>query len=89
MSRLVVHNDEIRKLGREPGVVKNLDANAQDVRRRVLVPRHLTLSTRAGIGPRDAFSQVIMRGPGAIAYEFGGRTISARAPLRRAIASMQ
>lgn len=45
----------------------------------------LTLSTRRGRGPNGAFAQVIMRGPGALAVEFGTRRRRPMAPLRRAL----
>lgn len=49
------------------------------------VPSHLSLSARAGVGPRGAFSQVMMHGPGALTWEFGNRSRGPRAPLRRAL----
>jgi hypothetical protein len=45
----------------------------------------LHLSTKRGRGPNGAFAQVIMRGPGALAVEFGTRRSRPLAPLRRAL----
>lgn len=47
------------------------------------------VTSRAGVGPRGAFAQVIMRGPRAVAIEFGTRTRPALAPLRRALFGMR
>lgn len=69
--------------------VGELRKDAREVAARVRLPtrrrKDLTLSTKAGMGPRGAFSQVIMRGPGALAIEFGTRRTRAFAPLRRAL----
>jgi hypothetical protein len=68
--------------------VGELRTGARKIAQRVRLPRRakgLKVSTRAGIGPRGGFSQVIMRGPGALAIEFGTRRRRPVAPLRKAL----
>lgn len=67
--------------------VGELGRAADRIAARVHLPSRakLSLSTKRGMGPRGAFSQVIMRGSGALAIEFGTRRRRAVAPLRRAL----
>ncbi|MFA7297318.1 MAG: hypothetical protein WC211_09085 [Dehalococcoidia bacterium] len=39
----------------------------------------------SGIGPRGPYAQAGMRGPGAVAIEFGSRNGPPQAPVRRAL----
>lgn len=66
-------------------VARDLREKAEKVRRKVRAHPRFDLSVRAGVGPRGAFSQVIMRGPGALTEEFGSRRVPPRAPLRSAL----
>jgi hypothetical protein len=83
--RIVFHPDAEKDLRQSAAVARALRAVADKVQRKVRAPKHLTLSTRAGVGRRGAFAQVIMAGSGALAVEFGTRTNVAIAPLRRAL----
>lgn len=74
--------DLLRKDG---GVGHAMRQVAAQVRDRVNAPSNQAVSIRAGVGRRGAFSQVIMRGPGALTIEFGSRTRKALAPLRNAL----
>lgn len=49
------------------------------------IPRHLRVFTRHGVSRRGAYAQIILRGPGALTWEFGNRSRPPRAPLRRAV----
>lgn len=81
--------DALKKILNEEGVRNTLLVEANKVKARVQVPRRaqskLTLITQAGRGPSGAFAQVIMRGPGALAIEFGSRNNAPIAPLRKAL----
>lgn len=79
----------IKRIAYEKGVKTNLAEEAEKVRGRVQVPRRaqskLEVSVRSGIGGSGAYAQVIMRGPGALAIEFGSRNNAPIAPLRKAL----
>lgn len=75
----------IDELAESREMVAMLREVAGDISGRVRAPSHLTVSTRAGVGPRGAFAQVIMSGPGALTEEFGNSSRGPKAPLRRAI----
>jgi hypothetical protein len=77
----------IRRLAYEKSIVGSLAEEAAKVRARVRTPRRaqLALETRAGVGPKGAFAQVVMRGRGALAIEFGSRNNPPFAPLRKAL----
>lgn len=62
-----------------------LRATAQGFAGKVTAPSGQAISAKGGIGPRGAFGQVIMRGPGAVDVEFGSQRRPAQAPLRSAI----
>lgn len=87
MSRVEILEAGITAMGEEREVVQILRDKANDLKGRVRLPSRakLTLSTRAGVGPRGAFSQVMMHGSGALAIEFGTRRRRAIAPLRSAL----
>lgn len=69
----------------DPTVAQQLRLIAGDVASRVDAPSRMTITTRAGVGPRGAFAQVQMFGPGALTVEFGNRSRPPLAPLRRAL----
>lgn len=79
-------DEELQRLS-----VGELHEHAKRIAARVRLPSSgpaagkLRLSTRRGRGPNGAFAQVIMRGPGALAIEFGTRRSRPLAPLRRAL----
>lgn len=83
--RLAWHDNAEEELERL--AVGELAAAAERIKARVRLPSSgkLSLSTKRGRGPNGAFAQVIMRGPGAIAIEFGTSRSRAVAPLRRAL----
>lgn len=87
MGRVVVLEQGIKAMGEEREVVQILREEAEALQNRVRLPSRakLHLVTRAGVGPRGAFSQVMMRGSGALAIEFGTRRRRAIAPLRSAL----
>lgn len=85
MTDVKIFEEEIRLLGEEEEVMPALKEAAEEIASRVSAPKHLTIRTRSGRGPRGAFSQVIMSGRGAIAIEFGSKTMRASAPLRNAL----
>lgn len=85
MTKVNLFSEAIMKLGEDENVVKALGLEAEKVRSRVKAPRGMTLRTRSGRGRRGAFSQVIMRGQGALAVEYGSRKNPPYAPLRRAL----
>lgn len=73
--------DELERLA-----VGALHDAAKKIAARVRLPStgRLRVYTKRGRGPNGAFAQVIMRGPGALAVEFGTRRSRPVAPLRRA-----
>lgn len=75
----------IDALRNDRGVAEELRKVANAKASRVQAPSRMTISTRAGIGPQGAFSQVMMHGAGAGAVEFGTRSRAPLAPLRRAV----
>lgn len=81
--RMIASSD--KELLKSEAVAQQLRDVAGKVRKKVVVRKGLVLSTRAGVGPRGAFSQVILTGPGAITEEFGTKTRPAKAPLRTAL----
>lgn len=83
--RVVVHSDADRQMLESQASAAALRAVAEKVSKRVRAPKEFKISTRAGVGPRGAFSQVMMDGPGAVAVEFGTHTHAAKAPLRSAL----
>lgn len=80
------HEDRLKKA---PATGWALREVADKAKGRVSAPKDQTLSVRAGVGPRGAFSQVIMRGPRATFIEFGTFRQRALAPLRSAIFAMK
>lgn len=79
----------LKQLLSEEGVRNELLVEANKIKARVQIPRRaqdkLALSTRVGKGRNGPFAQVIMRGPGALAIEFGSRNNAPIAPLRKAL----
>lgn len=70
---------------RDPAVGRGLRVVAEKVARKVRAPARFEITTRAGIGPKGAFSQVIMTGDGALTEEFGSSSRPPKAPLRSAL----
>lgn len=83
--RLIHRPDGVRELQDSAQTAAALGEEAERIAKRVNVPSHLTVRHRYGEGPKGAFAQVQMFGPGAIAWEFGGRRTPAHAPLRKAL----
>lgn len=75
----------IDQLMRSEEVAAELGKVAGQVRGRVRAPSRMQVFDRHGVGPRGAFAQVIMRGPGALTVEYGNRTRAPKAPLRGAL----
>lgn len=88
-THVTIFRQEIQLIARSDDVVKFLAVQAEALASRVNAPKSQTLSTRAGIGPRGAYSQVMMKGPGALSIEFGNRRMRPIAPLRKAMSGFQ
>lgn len=81
-----VHRDAIEQLKFLPEVAEALGAEASKIAPRVRIHgKNVTVFSRHGVGRRGAFAQVIMRGSGAKAIEFGSRNNPPLAPLRKAL----
>lgn len=89
MARVTMKKAALKELFESREVVGGLREKAEQMAGRVQAPSHLDVSTRAGVGPRGAFSQVIMSGPGALTWEYGNRSRAPRAPLRAALRSVR
>jgi hypothetical protein len=87
--RIVLHNNATARLLAEHGeeIAGALQRHAERVRDRIRPPASAELVTyaRSGIGRQGPFAQAGMRGPGAVAIEFGSRQSPPQALVRRAI----
>ena len=87
--RLVLHGDAAERLLAEhgPEIADALQGHAERIRDRIRPPASADLVTyaRSGVGPQGPFAQAGMRGPGAVAIEFGSRQSPPQASVRRAI----
>lgn len=83
--RLEFKPNGISGLAKSESTAERLGAVARVINRRVVAPRHLSKRVRWGVSRRGAFAQVIMRGPGAVVWEFGGLHNPPHAPLRNAL----
>jgi hypothetical protein len=83
--RVNVNAEAIRRLVEDDVVVNLLGERAEQIRSKVSAPSQFTLHTRKGRARRGAFAQVVMRGSGSIAWEFGSRRNPPHAPLRSAM----
>ena len=72
----------LEQLARDARLADQLGEEAERLRRQVRAPSRMTLTTRSGVGRKGAFAQLVMRGPGAVAAEFGSRTNAPGAHLR-------
>jgi len=77
------------ELARDVRIAEQLLDRAEHVQRRIRAPSRMTLSTRSGVGRKGAFAQVTMRGPGAIAAEYGSRNNAPGAHLRSALRGLR
>ena len=79
----------LEALKKSPAIADKLGVEADKVKARVKAPSKFEIISRRGIASGgkygEAYSQVIMRGRGAIAVEFGTRKTPALAPLRKAL----
>lgn len=78
----------VEALATEAQTWQQLESVANEVAGRVRAPSRMRVWVKRGIGPRGAFAQVIMEGPGALTEEFGSSTRAPKAPLRTALRSM-
>lgn len=88
MTTVRVFPGGLEAIARSVDTAGGLREIANEVSTRVDAPSHLNVRVKAGIarsGRRQAFSQVIMEGPGALTEEFGNRSRAPKAPLRRAL----
>ena len=90
MSELRLYRDADERVLGLPGVVDVLLDHAQGIERRIRVPssaRDVRTFSHASQGrtARGPYSQAGMRGPGALAIEFGTRRTPPQAPVRRAV----
>jgi len=87
--RLHLHDDAAEQLLREhaPEIAEALGEHAKRIAGRIRPPRSAELETFAlsGVGKRGPYAQAGMRGPGAVAIEFGTRTSPPQASVRRAL----
>lgn len=85
--KAVTYPVEIESMGSSKEVAALLGEEAETMRGRVRAPSKFRVFTRKGVSRKGAFAQVIMRGEGAIAVEFGTRRSKPQAPLRKAMRS--
>lgn len=87
--RLHLHDDVAERLLAEqaPLVTEALEEHAVRIAGRIRPPSRSDLEVFAGsgVGPRGPYAQAGMRGPGAVAIEFGSRNGPPQAPVRRAL----
>ncbi len=85
--RLRLHDDAAEQLLAEQpeSVAAELQEHAVRVARRISPPTGLEVFAGSGVGPRGPYAQAGMRGPGAVAIEFGSRHAPPQAPVRRAL----
>lgn len=85
MTKVNLFEAEIKALGEDKDVINLLGQEAEKVKGRVRAPKHLVVYTRKGKSRRGAFAQIVMKGQGALAIEYGSRKNPPYAPLRRAM----
>lgn len=88
MTEVRMKQQGLTELLRDPHVAEELGKVAERVKARVRAPKKFQLIARHGVaesGRRQAYAQVIMKGSGAVAVEFGSRNGPPKAPLRRAL----
>lgn len=89
MATIKISQAGLNALKKSPDVARKLGVEADKVKSRVNAPSKFTVVSRSGVATtgryREAYAQVIMRGRGAVAVEFGTRRTAPLAPLRRAL----
>ena len=87
--KLQLHKDAGERVLAEQGpeIAVALGEHAVRIAARIRPPARseLTAFAWSGVGPRGPYAQAGMRGPGAIAIEFGTRTSPPQASVRRAL----
>ena len=87
--RLQLHSDAGERVLREqaPEIAEALHEHATRIAGRIRPPASSDLETFAfsGVSERGPYAQAGMRGPGAVAIEFGTRTSPPQASVRRAL----
>lgn len=87
--RLHLHDDAAEQLLAEHAqpIAEALEEHAVRIAGRIRPPSgaDLTVFAGSGIGPRGPYAQAGMRGPGAVAIEFGSRNAPPQASVRRAL----
>lgn len=87
--RLQLHDDAAeRLLGEHASAIAGaLEAHAARIAGRIRPPvrSDLTVFAFSGVSDRGPYAQAGMRGPGAVAIEFGSRHAPPQAPVRRAL----
>ena len=87
--RLQLHGHPGERVLQEqaPEIAAALHEHATRIAGRIRPPASADLTTFAfaGVGPRGPYAQAGMRGPGAIAIEFGTRTSPPQASVRRGL----
>lgn len=90
-SRLVWNEPGFGSLRKDPGIWQELEVHANRLKAAVQAPSSQIVTVKRGIARSgrtgEPFAQVIMRGPGALAIEFGARGGIPQAPLRKALAT--
>lgn len=86
MTRVRIFGNAVSEVCNSRGVWLELEKQAEHIKGRTTgVPHTMRLWIKRGKGPKGAFAQLIMEGPGAIAIEYGTRTRAPKAPLRKAL----
>lgn len=84
--RINIFHSEVEKLLESDDVVDALGEEAEKVEARVgSIPSRLRMSTRKGKARRGPFSQVVVSGPAAAAWEYGSRNNPPAGKLRGAL----
>lgn len=75
----------IERLANSREVADNLGEKAEKAAAGVNPPSYLTKYTRSGQGPQGAFAQIVVRGSGSIAWEWGSERQAPAGQLRAAL----
>ena len=85
MARINLNRSAIKELADSDAVVDALGQVAQKVTARIQAPSRMSKYTRAGKSDKGAFAQSVVRGPGAVAWEYGSRYNPPAGQIRGAV----
>ena len=83
--RVNVDQAAIARLARSDAVADMLGKKAAIAAVGVDEPSSMTKYTRSGVGPQGAYSQIVVRGSGAVAWEWGSVNNPPAGQLRAAL----